>query len=323
MLRDNWFLGENGEAALDSPYVEFNAPLIARAAPAALAADCLRAAYRSALGGGRRWRPRRIVLSGIDAACLEAARQAGPLSVRQTMAAPFVDLIGQRQKGRDYLDTLSANARYQLRRSDRAYAAAGALTLRRVESLAEAHAMLDELAVLHQATWESRGQPGAFAVAFFRRFHHALIERGLARGEIDLLRVCAGDSRVGILYNFRHRGRALAYQSGFDYGAAARHHKPGLTCHHAAIRFCSDLSLDCYDFLAGDDRYKRSLSDGETSLHWAELGWAGSLRDRSRALASGPELRRVSQWAGQVFPSPPGRRVVAESRNFTLGVNCR
>ena len=122
------------------------------------------------------------------------------------------------------------------------------------------------------ATAATRGRPGAFAQAWFARFHHALIERGLPRGEIDLLRVTAGNRLVGALYNFRYRGRALAYQSGFDYAGAGRHQKPGLTCHHQAIRFAAGAGLDRYDFLAGEDRYKRSLADGATPLHWVTVG---------------------------------------------------
>ncbi len=156
---------------------------------------------------------------------------------------------------------------------------------RRAATAAEAHDWLDELATLHQATWKARGHPGAFANPFFGRFHHVLIDRGMPRGEIDLLRVTAGSRVVGLLYNFRYRGQALAYQGGFDYAGAGRHQKPGLTCHHQAIRLATIDGLNRYDMLAGEDRYKRSLAGDATALHWLEVGRGASAVTQTRHAA--------------------------------------
>jgi CelD/BcsL family acetyltransferase involved in cellulose biosynthesis len=82
---------------------------------------------------------------------------------------------------------------------------------------------------------------------------------------------CAGVT-IGILYNFAYMGRVSAYQSGFVYRDADRAAKPGLTCHHAAINYALEKAMDIYDFLAGDDRYKRSLADRTQRLTWAEAG---------------------------------------------------
>ena len=77
--------------------------------------------------------------------------------------------------------------------------------------------MLDRMAELHQAVWEARGKPGSFSALFFCRFHYALIEVGIPRGEIALLKVLSGDTTIGFLYNFVWKGRMSAYQSGFAY----------------------------------------------------------------------------------------------------------
>ena len=248
------WLGESGIAALDTPYVEHNGVL---ARPEHLAA-CYAALRPSGWG--------RLVASGVGDAHLHAVRQVGGvLRVLKTQPAPFVDLRAP------FLAALSAGTRYQLRRSARRYAETGALALRRAATPGEAYAMLDALAVLHQASWTARGRPGAFAHPYFRRFHHALIERALPRGEIELLHVTAGDRTIGYLYNFRYQGCMLAYQSGFDYAGAGPHEKPGLTCHHLAIERAAGEGLRRYDFLAGGDRYKTSLATGETLLHWLDL----------------------------------------------------
>jgi CelD/BcsL family acetyltransferase involved in cellulose biosynthesis len=226
-------------------------------------------------------RARRLVAGGIDDATLGALRGACRfVHVNRFGPAPYVDLARLRATGRDFLDGRSANTRQQLRRSDRAYAVDGPLTVTRAETLDQAMADLDALIPLHQATWTARGKAGAFANPFFTRFHRALIARALPLGQVDLLRVSAGNRLIGVLYNFRYRGHALAYQSGFAYEAGDHRRKPGLTSHHQAIRLSLAACLDRYDFLSGADRYKLSLSDGATPIYWAEDGWTPRLLGR-------------------------------------------
>ena len=235
--REFLWLGESGVPALDTIFIEHNGILVAEDAPSGLIADCFRALRHEPIGQRRLWRSRRLVLSGVDEDCLAAALLSGGGSwVRRARAAPYVDLDRVRQNGGDYLSGLSSNARYQLRRSDRAYAAECGVAVQCAASVAEAVDFLGGLAALHQATWNRRGRPGSFANHEFCRFHRALIERGFERGEIQLLRVTFGGQTIGLLYNYYFRGHVLAYQSGFDYETAGRHQKPGLTCHHQAIR---------------------------------------------------------------------------------------
>lgn len=255
-------LGESGAPDMDSIYIEHNGVL--RTQEEALdVAELL----RDARAGG--WLPRRIVLSGVDDVHLAGARAAGGRVVMQrTHIAPALDLT---VTGMDWMLSISANTRQQLRRSSRAYATQGALRVERAESVPQAHEFLDALAVLHQRSWIARGKPGVFARPFFRRFHRELIARGLPRDEIELLRISAGDRVIGYLYNFRYRGRVLSYQGGFDYDGAVGARKPGMTCHHLAIDRYAAMGVRAYDFLAGDDRYKRSLANARTTLHWLTL----------------------------------------------------
>jgi CelD/BcsL family acetyltransferase involved in cellulose biosynthesis len=262
------YLGETGQQQLDDVFIEFNGVLTEAGQEARLTQACLYAArdLRSGklYGHGRR----RLVLSGINSATLAAARQIGAVRCIRDRPAYYVDF----RAGRDgFLERRSANTRQQLRRSERDYENTGDITIERAVRLAQAHEFLDELAALHQASWKARGQPGAFANPFFSRFHRALIERGLGRGEIDLLRIAAGAQIIGYLYNFRYRGHSLAYQSGFDHANAGRHRKPGVTSHHQAIQFAAQWGAARYEFLAGDDRYKRSLADRSETLHWIEV----------------------------------------------------
>jgi CelD/BcsL family acetyltransferase involved in cellulose biosynthesis len=267
-------LGQSGDPALDCIYIEFNGVLAERGRETELTAACLRAA-RSGFGF---WRPP-LELAGVSSLTAVSAGEAGLVRCSQSLAAPFVDLMMRDDR---YLDSRSPNTRQQLRRSDRDYAAIGDIMIERAETPAQASSFLDSLAGLHQVSWRARGKPGAFANPFFARFHRALIADGSQRGEIDLMHITAGSQTIGFLYNFRYRSRSLAYQSGFDYGSAGRHGKPGLTCHHAAIQFAVRWGATRYDFLAGDDRYKRSLSDRSETLHWIEVTDAWSPRFLAR-----------------------------------------
>jgi CelD/BcsL family acetyltransferase involved in cellulose biosynthesis len=282
--RPKLYLAEAGSADLDSPYVEQNGLLIEAGHPADLAAACLRR-----LVGAHD-----LVLSGVGCAVLVAARRAAPLihTVR-CQPARFIDLAAIRRSGQGYLAGRSANTRAQLRRSDRFYETAGPITLERADTVSAAHAMLDGMADLHQAVWEGRGQPGSFASPFFQRFHHSLIEAGFARGEVAVMKISSGGTVIGFLYNFIWRGQMSAYQSGFVYQDDETKAKPGLTCHFAAIREALHQSLDVYDFLAGDDRYKRSLADRSHAQYWLEAGpyWSARLLRRKLAESLAQSIR--------------------------------
>jgi len=232
------WLNETGAAVADSVFIEWNGLLVRRGFEAVVG-PALRHAVRAAGP---------MVLSGVDGAVLAAARAAGWVDVRATRLAPCVDLGAV---DGDFLATLSANARGQIRRSMRLYGAD--LRLDRAASLAAAQDYFFEMVKVHQAAWRARGRPGAFADAAVVRFHGALIERGWKLGQVDVLRVAAGGRHVGTLYVFVRDGRVLSYQSGFCYDADKRL-KPGLVSQVLAIGFYAALGLRQYDCLAGGDR---------------------------------------------------------------------
>jgi CelD/BcsL family acetyltransferase involved in cellulose biosynthesis len=271
-------LGESGTVELDCPYVEQNGVLTEAGREDELTTLCLRAvASRYDL-----------VLSGISESVLASVRRAARLVLAgRSQASPFVDLAALRATRTDYLSSRSANTRQQIRRSDRYYQQSGPIVLEPAGSVEAAYAVLEEMATLHQAAWTARGQPGSFAQPFFRRFHRALIATAMPRGEVTLLKISSNETTIGILYNFVHNGRSLAYQSGLVYQGQASHAKPGLTCHARAVQLASDQGLDVYDFLAGDDRYKRSLADGSHQQIWARAGpfWSPLLLFRRAILA--------------------------------------
>lgn len=204
-----------------------------------------------------RWDEIHIAMATADMA--QRARDAGFLCLEMAHKPSwFVDLNAIRRSGKSYLDTLSSNTRYQIRRALRLYQERGPLVARVADSTAEAMNFLQDFKTLHQATWTSRGQPGGFSNPYFEAFHRAILEQCVERGTVELVRVSAGDDLVGVVYNFIHKTSVYAYQTGFAYTPDARL-KPGLVSHCLCIERHLKNGADVYDFMAGDNRYKSNL----------------------------------------------------------------
>ncbi|MEO8700178.1 MAG: GNAT family N-acetyltransferase [Kofleriaceae bacterium] len=191
--------------------------------------------------------------------------------VERHVPAYFVDLAKVRAGG--FLPLLSSQTRSQIRRAQRI---AGPLEVEIAGDLGRAIDIYDELCALHAAQWRAKGLPGAFADPWFDRFHRRLITTRFAAGEIQLVRVRTAGTTLGCLYNFIWEGRVLQYQTGLRTMDDARA-KPGFVCHTAAIEHSAAAGLALYDMLAGEMRYKKSLSTGATWLSWCRIR-----RDRLR-----------------------------------------
>ena len=275
------WLHETGRGDDDATYIEHNAPLLNLRGPEREAA--LTAVLSRALDLGRV-----VHLSGVTQEVLEAARRTGGVLERiRSEVAPIVHLTAI-DSPEGFFGGLSRNTRQQLRRADRLY---GGLVVIRAETKDQAFQYFSELRRLHSMTWQSRGKPGAFATEAIVQFHLKLIEHGVDRNEVDVLKIQGPSGLAGYLYNFRFAGRVLAYQSGFDYEHGTERHKPGLSCHAAAIAWYINQGAYSYDFLAGESQYKLSLASAQSELHWlilAQPSWHRSL------------LRRFRKWSERI-----------------------
>ncbi len=192
------------------------------------------------------------------------------LRVHRTSSSRYVDLEELRQSGSDYLDSLSSNTRYQIRRALRKHEAAGPLTLSIAASTDEAQVYFDRMKVLHQTYWIGKGKPGSFANSHWEAFHRRLINERFDSGEIQLIGISSGDKAIGYLYNFIKNGWVYALQSGFHYEANHTLH-PGYVCHYLVIEHNLKHGARLYDFLAGDAQYKSSLGRNDHALAWVVL----------------------------------------------------
>lgn len=170
---------------------------------------------------------------------------------------------------------LSNKMRQDLRyRPKRLAKEVGPVTVRRASN-ASFESDMDTLFTLHQARWESKGQPGAFGSPIARRFHLAFAGGMLEMGNLWLYTVEAGDKAVGSLYCFS-QGKEFGYfLSGFDPAYAV--YSPTKIALNEAIGDAIGNGFEVFDFLKGEEAYKSS--------------WGASMRETTRLLIAKPGIR--------------------------------
>lgn len=114
-------------------------------------------------------------------------------------------------------------------------------------------------ASLHEQCWQHRGKRGNLAESRFRAFIEYFAESAAQRGWLRLHRLCDGDRTMAALMAFHHNGRAYYYQSGWDPAIARL--SPGSLCVARAVRTAIAEGMTIFDFLRGDEAYKRRWSD--------------------------------------------------------------
>lgn len=153
----------------------------------------------------------------------------------------------------EFLASCSGNMRSNLRRREKKLAALGVrFRERRGEELPAA---LKDLFSLHGARWATESRTGNFVDPRMRAFHEELAP-ALDREGVTALWTAEHKGRtIAALYGFRHRGKLLYYQAGlapewFEHGA-------GFALMAHAIRSCITEGLVEFDYLRGDEEYKR------------------------------------------------------------------
>ncbi|MHC9084458.1 GNAT family N-acetyltransferase [Luteimonas sp. RIT-PG2_3] len=289
--RQSLLMQETADPDLDEITVEY-VGLLSRAGAQAIGYVAL---FDTIARDRRGWRRLRISATA-DAAeirdVITPPLQAYSIECRHSY---LVDLADLRRSGATYLSSRSRNMRAALNQTRRGYEAFGALRVDIAPDPATARAWLDDLRGLHQAHWMSKGRAGAFASPYFCRFHEALMDAGIRSGLVQLVRVSTGPLLIGYLYNLAWHNRLYYYNSGLCYGLLPRNDRPGLMAHLCAIEHALAAGWDSYDFLAGEQDYKRRLGTSARTLHWVDVRPGGR----------GPRLERLAfSVAGRSFGIP-------------------
>lgn len=208
-----------------------------------------------------------LVLGAIDEHKAGQLQQQNPLAVHERWSAPCfgVDLQQLRQTQHCYLDSLTHNTRYQIRRSERIYQRLGPLTLRRPATTTEALLWFDQIAPLHIRRWGRAAHQSGFANPLFVGFHRELISRCWQQQQVDIVALYAGEKHVATFYNLLYRNKVYFYLSGIE-AVVDNKEKPGLLGHSYCVQQYLERGFDFYDFMGGNERYKMQLGKWHNRL---------------------------------------------------------
>ena len=213
-----------------------------------------------------------LMLGAVSKNLAETLQKSSGLSRLDLWESPSygVDLQDLKTKGLGFLESLSRNTRYQIRRSLKIYESQGGLRLQFAANETEAWSFFHEIAPLHMGRWGTKVGESGFSNPAFVAFHDLLIKRAFPLKQVDIIKVFCGARVLGYLYNFLYRGRVYFYLSGLVSEQDAKL-KPGLCAHALAIQYYMNKGYKFYDFMGGDDRYKSSLGAAHEELYLITL----------------------------------------------------
>jgi CelD/BcsL family acetyltransferase involved in cellulose biosynthesis len=262
-------LGTAGEPEADSVCVEFNSLLVRPECHAEFVIEVQRQLERTARCDAVAW-------DGFDLTDAPAGDN-WHVVVKPTC---YFDLDAARDDGVEPITRLGDSTRKTIRQNLRDL---GKVDVDWSESPRQIDDYYAELIALHQARWQSAGEPGSFASRAFREFHHNLLHRLVPLGRAAMVRVRAGRRTIGCTLLHIEQNRALVYQGGWDSDAAK---SPGVVNDYCCLVECQRRGLSAYDFMAGDSIHKRRMTTHQGQLVWATRRlstWKFDLIDRLRS----------------------------------------
>ena len=262
-----WVLNATGDEALDTVFVEYNGLLAVRGFENAAWREW--AEYLERVEST--WDE--VRLDGVPPSVLTHWKREGVALRDETpRTGRYVDLEPIRAAGKAFGEQLSKNTVRKVRQTRTAFEKLGAITTRVALNSGEARQFFNEMKTLHESRWQAiGGGRGAFTHPMFERFHTELIAKHFDSGCLQLFKASAGETTVGILYNFVYHGQVLQYQSGLNYALIARNESPGLLTHALSVDYNVAQGMSRYDLLVGDSQYKRSLAPNAYELWWGVI----------------------------------------------------
>jgi CelD/BcsL family acetyltransferase involved in cellulose biosynthesis len=185
--------------------------------------------------------------AGCEAACV------------RPQASPYLPLP---ESWDALLGSKSRNFRRQWKNSYNRLAREGEVRLRiagRDLPLAEA---FDELVALHRARW-GPGE-GGFETEAYLAFHRRLSQAFEAEGALVLALLEVGGRRVAARYDFLHGGKVWCFQGGWLPEFESM--RAGTVLTGLVLEWAIENGCREYDFLSGEDDYKRRWATAERTL---------------------------------------------------------
>jgi hypothetical protein len=170
---------------------------------------------------------------------------------------PLLDLFSLQ----DYLSTRSKNTRQQFNRSIKHLAKQGEIEFSIVEKKYEQIELLEKSKQWHIEKWCNSSTPSGFSNEEFNLFHNTMIFSNHPNAKTLMAKLTLNEHTIGCLYCLTHEKKMYFYLSCLKPFTDNKI-KLGLIMHISMIEWLisNNKSYNEYDFLAGDARYKSSLS---------------------------------------------------------------
>ncbi len=204
----------------------------------------------------------------------------------------------------EYRQRISRNTRENLRRKGRQLLKAAGCSLVRLRGPDEVLPQLPHFFRLHEARWKSVGRKGVFAQPGFREFLRAFVAEAHPQTVSELYMIQSGDRPVAATLFFRSGEAVLYYQSGWDPASPEARLSPGFVLHGQAIADAISEGYRYFEFLRGDESYKKKFTT--TAKRTTTLVLAGrGLKPRAYLAAM-----RAKEWGKSLHARimPGGKR---------------
>ena len=197
-----------------------------------------------------------------------------------------------------YLESLSRKTRQALKRRMRNLEESFSVAWRRCESVAEIQSGFETLVALHQKNWKAKGKEGKFTATSRLDFYRKMALLAGAAGNLDLCILELDGVPAAARLAFRSNGTRHAVFAAMD--PAFRRYGVGGVAEALSIKDSIDRGDRFYDFLAGDENYKKEM--GAELASYTNLAIA---RPRTRVaiqLAAGRSADSGKRWLRNRFP---------------------
>jgi CelD/BcsL family acetyltransferase involved in cellulose biosynthesis len=186
--------------------------------------------------------------------------QAGlATSCSVSAVCPYCDLPPTYE---EYVASRKKHIRKEIRQAHRWIAEdPGARKLALVDTESAALEAQRSLQRFHQARWQARGYPGAFADPRVVRFHEVIVRASFEAGELRIYALTDGDETVAVSYNFLIGHTMQGYLSSFDERWAAS--SPGVLLRTYVMEQSIAEGAARFDFLEGAEHYKAAWCTSE------------------------------------------------------------
>jgi CelD/BcsL family acetyltransferase involved in cellulose biosynthesis len=172
--------------------------------------------------------------------------------VSTEMPCPYLPLVG----GWDVVAArFSSNLRKNLERYGRKLDRDAEVTERMVTNKEDLDDTFDHLIRLHQAVRTANGDPGVFARPEMERFLRTAAHNFLDAGRLRLWRLDVSGTPIAVIMCIRSGASVVFYTTGYD--VTWKKYAPGRRIMARAIRAAIDEGAAQFDFLRGDEPYKR------------------------------------------------------------------